>query len=64
VSVAGGLAHNAGQVLVAVMVVENVRIGYYFLPLAVAGVITGALIGVIAELLIPRLLPLKEKMQR
>ena len=32
--------------------------------LNIALFITGALIGVIAELLIPRLLPLKEKMQR
>lgn len=61
VSVTGGVAHNAGQILVAAAVVRNVRIGYYFLPLAAAGVVTGALIGVIAELLIPRLLPVTHK---
>ena len=65
VSVAGGVAHNAGQVLIAAVIVENVRIGYYFIPLAISGIVTGALIGVISELLIPRLLPLvkKEEMQ-
>lgn len=57
VSVAGGVAHNAGQIAVAAAVVENVRVGYYFFPLAIAGVVTGVIIGVIAGLLIPRLLP-------
>lgn len=55
VSIVGGVAHNAGQVMVAALVVENVRIGYYFLPLAGAGIATGAVIGVISTLLIPRL---------
>lgn len=58
VSVTGGIAHNAGQVCAAALIVENVRIGYYFIPLAISGIITGVLIGIIAELLIPRLIPL------
>ena len=60
VSIAGGVAHNAGQVMVAAAVVENVRIGYIFLPLAIAGVVTGGVIGVIAGILIPRLVPLSK----
>ena len=60
VSVAGGIAHNAGQVIIAAAVVENVRIGYYFIPLAIAGVVTGALIGLTAGLIIPRLKPLAD----
>ena len=62
VSVTGGVAHNAGQVAAAAVLVENVRVGYYFLPLAIAGVITGAVIGVIAGVLIPRLLPEAKKL--
>ena len=61
VSVTGGVAHNLGQILIAVFIVNDVRVGYYFIPLAISGVITGALIGVIIELLIPRLLSLKGK---
>ena len=48
VSVIGGLTHNAGQILVAMAVVENVRVAYYFCPLAISGVITGLVIGVIS----------------
>jgi heptaprenyl diphosphate synthase len=57
VSLIGGVAHNAAQVAVAALLVENVRIGYYFLPLAVAGLVTGTAIGVISTLLVPRLKP-------
>ncbi len=55
VSVTGGVAHNAGQIIVAALVVENVRVGYYFFPLAIAGVITGVVIGVISALLIRKI---------
>lgn len=58
VSIAGGIAHNAGQVMAAAAVVENLRIGYYFVPLAAAGLLTGAAIGILSQLLIPRLQPL------
>ncbi len=58
VSVVGGVAHNAGQIVVASIVVENVRVGYYFFPLAISGVITGAAIGLAAGMLIRRILPL------
>lgn len=58
VSIAGGIAHNAGQVMAAAAVVENLRIGYYFVPLAAAGFLTGAAIGILSQLLIPRLQPL------
>ena len=62
VSVVGGVAHNAGQTVIAAFVVQNIRIGYYFLPLAIAGVVTGAMIGIIAGLLIPRLLPIVKEL--
>ena len=62
VSVAGGVVHNAGQVAVAAAVVENARVGYYFLPLAIAGIVTGAVIGIVAGVLIPRLRPVAEQM--
>lgn len=49
VSIAGGVCHNIGQVLVAMMVVETTGILYYMPALLVAGVITGAIIGIISK---------------
>lgn len=55
VSMVGGVAHNAGQILVAIAVVENIRVGYYFSVLAVTGLVTGILIGVLSSELIRRM---------
>lgn len=49
VSIAGGVFHNLGQLVVAVCVVENIHLFYYLPWLIVAGVITGALIGIVAR---------------
>lgn len=49
VSLAGGIFHNVGQVTVAAMVVENVRMAYYLPFLLVSGVVTGILIGIVAQ---------------
>ncbi|MGI6117373.1 MAG: Gx transporter family protein [Bilifractor sp.] len=49
VSIAGGVTHNIGQLLVAAAVVENIRLIYYLPALLVAGVLTGLLIGVLAD---------------
>lgn len=55
VSMVGGVTHNAGQILVAIAVVENVRVGYYFSILAVTGLVTGILIGILSNELIRRM---------
>lgn len=55
VSVAGGVAHNLGQLIVAMFVVETYRVGYYFPVLLIAGVLTGMLIGIIAAEVLKRL---------
>ncbi len=49
VSIAGGVFHNLGQLVVAVCVVENLHLFYYLPWLIVAGMITGALIGIVAR---------------
>ncbi len=54
VSLVGGVMHNAGQILVAMAVVENVRVGYYFSVLAITGMITGVLIGMISGEMVKR----------
>lgn len=49
VSIAGGVSHNTGQILVASVVVENVKLFYYLPVLLVAGLITGFFIGILAD---------------
>lgn len=55
VSAAGGVAHNMGQLLVAMAAVETYQVGYYFPVLLVAGLLTGLLIGIAAGQILSRL---------
>lgn len=55
VSVAGGVFHNVGQLLVALCIVSNYNIFYYLPILLIAGVVTGLLIGIISQEVILRL---------
>ncbi len=55
VSVLGGVFHNIGQLLVAMAVVSNYRIGYLFPYLLLSGILTGAIIGFIANCVVPYL---------
>lgn len=49
VSIAGGVSHNVGQLLMAVVILGNVNFAYYLPVLLIAGLITGALIGLASE---------------
>ncbi len=51
VSIAGGVCHNLGQIIVAIFILENVRIAYIFPILMVSGVIAGIAIGLLGGLL-------------
>jgi heptaprenyl diphosphate synthase len=55
VSVAGGISHNIGQILVAALIVSNFNILFYIPVLLIAGLVTGLLIGILAQELIVRL---------
>ena len=55
VSMAGGVFHNIGQLFMAAIVLESVSIGYYFPVLLISGLVTGFVIGVIANEMIKRL---------
>jgi len=45
VSVAGGVLHNAGQILMAMLIMSTAGLGYYFIILAVTGTISGVFVG-------------------
>ena len=55
VSVAGGVSHNIGQILVAMILLSTAEIGYYMIVLAVTGTISGIFVGLCGAFLIKRL---------
>jgi len=55
VSVAGGVTHNVGQILMAMLVLGTAELGYYLIVLAVTGTVAGILIGLCGNLLIRRI---------
>ncbi|MCI8843657.1 MAG: Gx transporter family protein [Oscillospiraceae bacterium] len=55
VSMVGALGHNVGQIAAAVLLVENVRVAYYFLPLAITGLAAGVAIGLLSGMMLRRL---------
>ncbi len=55
ISTAGGVFHNIGQLIVAMLVVETFSVSYYFPILLVSGLITGAVIGIVANEMLKRL---------
>lgn len=54
VSVAGAIAHNLGQTLMAMILLDTSEIAYYMVVLTVAGTIAGVFIGICGSLLIKR----------
>jgi len=58
VSVTGGITHNAAQIMMAVILLKSSMIAGYLPFLAAAGLVSGALIGFLAGILI-RYVPVK-----
>lgn len=54
VSMAGGFLHNMGQLTIAALLINDIRIFYYLPVLMISGTIAGVAIGVAAELVIRR----------
>ncbi len=55
VSIIGGIAHNVGQIIVAILYVKNTSLIYYLPVLMISGVISGTLIGILGALIIKRI---------
>ena len=55
VSVAGGVMHNMGQLLMAMIVTQTTSIIYYIPVLSVAGMIAGLVIGIVSGAMLKRL---------
>ncbi|MBQ5884817.1 MAG: Gx transporter family protein [Clostridia bacterium] len=52
VSIAGGVFHNLGQIIVAMIVLQTKEIGYYMIILAITGTVAGILIGIAGNLML------------
>lgn len=55
VSVTGGVMHNVGQIIVAVLVMGTAQIAYYMPVLMISGVVSGVLVGVVSAILIKKI---------
>ncbi len=55
ISVGGGVAHNLGQLTVAVLLMENAKIYYYAPVLLITGTIAGIAIGALTGVLIKKM---------
>lgn len=55
VSMAGGVSHNVGQLIMAMLIVETYAVGYYLPALLIAGLITGTVIGIAGKEMLKRL---------
>ena len=55
VSVAGGVMHNVGQILVAMAIMQTSAIAWYLLVLWVSGIAAGAAVGLLGSWMLKRL---------
>ena len=53
VSVAGGIAHNVGQILLAIIITKTIGVFYYLPFLIVSGILAGIVIGILVKKLRP-----------
>ncbi len=60
VGVGGGVSHNIGQILCAIVILGTKRLIYYLPVLLVSGTLAGIVIGIIAGVIITRINPEKQ----
>ncbi len=54
VSVAGGVMHNVGQILMAMLLLGTAELGYYLIVLAVTGTVSGIFVGLCGSFAVRR----------
>jgi heptaprenyl diphosphate synthase len=52
ISICGAIAHNIGQIAVAIVILEEFKIALYLPILLISGAITGAIIGILSIILL------------
>ena len=54
ISVTGGVMHNIGQIIAAVIIMDTSAIIIYLPVLMISGVVTGIVIGIVASMIVKR----------
>ena len=49
ISILGGISHNIGQICIACIVVENIKLFYYMPFLVILGIATGFITGIVGD---------------
>ena len=55
VSVAGGVLHNVGQILMAMLIMSTAGLGYYLIVLCVTGIVSGVFVGLCGSFAVKRI---------
>lgn len=55
ISIAGGIFHNIGQLIIAMIIVETYQVGYYLPVLLISGTVAGMAIGMTAYEILKRI---------
>ena len=55
VSILGGVFHNVGQIIVAMLVLETIQLIYYLPTLLIAGTVTGFFVGLLGSMITERI---------
>lgn len=55
VSVAGGVFHNVGQILAAMLLLGTAELGYYLIVLAITGTVSGIFVGLCGGAVVKRI---------
>lgn len=55
ISMIGGIMHNIGQIIVAMILIQTKAIAYYMMFLLPIGLLTGIVVGIVAKLTLSRL---------
>ena len=55
VSVAGGVFHNVGQILTAMLLLGTAELGYYLIILTVTGTVSGIFVGLCGAIIVKRI---------
>lgn len=61
VSVLGGVFHNVGQIIVAILVLETASLVYYLPVLLISGITSGVIIGILGAMVTKRMAGIVEK---
>lgn len=64
ISIFGALAHNFGQILIAVFLIGDVAVFYYFFPLAAFSVLSGLFVGICSGFFIKKISKLLKKVEK